>query len=74
MNDKKIDYLEYAFPSYAGRIGGQEGMTRRQWLAGLTIQGIMANEWPGDNSFNEIARRAYAIADAMLAFEKKESQ
>jgi hypothetical protein len=54
-----------AFPCYTGSSAGSTipGLTMRDWFAGLAIVGIIACKAP----FDEVARLAYAQADAMLA-------
>lgn len=44
----------------------QEGMTLRDWFAGMATAGIFSNGWPDLRDAPEIARRAYAHADAMM--------
>ena len=46
------------------------GITRRDWLAGLAMQGLLVTE----NAWTEetIAKVAYEMADAMIAQGKKE--
>lgn len=47
---------------------GQEGMTLREWFAGLAMQGMCSGKaWPADSDMPEIARRAVAMADVLLA-------
>lgn len=46
-------------------------MSKRQWLAALAMQGMMADpEWYDNYTKREMAERAYAMADAMLTAEK----
>lgn len=67
-----------AFPKM-GQVGipEQDGMTRRQWLAGLAMQGMWSNaalyNHPGFDR-SGCAQEAYSIADAMLKFEAEESK
>jgi hypothetical protein len=68
-----------AFPSKINtdyEIAFFPGMTLRDYFAGQAIQAVFANNWEMflDNTFqspeevpHEVARDAYAIADAMLA-------
>ena len=52
----------------------QKGMTRRNWLAGLAMQGILSSP-EGKFSWREstsIVQRAYGIADEMIAEGEKE--
>ena len=49
------------------------GMSRRQWLAGLAMQGMCANPaYSGSDSASLIARLAHAQADAMIEYEDSE--
>ena len=63
---------EPAFPRPADeRHYGSEGMTLRQWYAGLAMQGILAH---GRNCTDElVARAAFAMADAMLEHEARKA-
>lgn len=72
----------YAFPQPQtitdGRAGhacdyGYGGMELRDWFAGQIITSLFANPngWPMDADACEYARRAYLIADAMLAERSK---
>lgn len=49
------------------------GMTRRQWLAGLAMQGMIDSGWNPESDFSLVVASAYAVADAMLAHECKEA-
>lgn len=58
-------------PAFPRAYMGQEGMTHRQWLAGLAMQGLLASnrvyaEW------ETLVRQVHEVADAQLAFEAKE--
>jgi hypothetical protein len=46
-------------------INEQQGITRRDWLAGLAMQGILAQG--GSEIAHKVASDAYAYADAMIA-------
>lgn len=66
-----------AFPSteYSDErpVGNEPGMTLRDWLAGQAIAGTVVQPW-GEQGLKwevELAERAYAIADAMLAARSK---
>ncbi len=61
--------------------GVSTGMTRRQWLAGLAMQGIIQREKDCKDKachllppFALIVEWSYEYADAMIAYEKSESQ
>jgi hypothetical protein len=57
-----------AFPVFPETSGGHaaafQGMTLRDYFAAKAMQGFQ-QEWVYDNS-DEIASKAYALADAML--------
>jgi len=48
-----------------------DGMTRRQWLTGLAMQGMLSNPESWNLSAEKIAEYAYKLADAILAYETK---
>jgi uncharacterized protein YodC (DUF2158 family) len=48
-----------------------EGMSLREWFAGMAVQGIIYNE--GYLNPNSLAREAFAVADAMIAESEKEN-
>ena len=58
------------------------GMTRRQWLAGLAMHGLVVGyanmtgeeflAYAHGSRNGQIVKRSYALADAMLAFEESE--
>ena len=59
-----------AFPRTAPHP--QNGMTLRQWYAGMAMQGLLADEGMDVEGFeHNAARKAFAYADAMIAEEKK---
>lgn len=53
----------------------QDGMTMREWYAGMAMQGLLQAEHEhneqGVAGFVEIAEAAFMIADAMLARAKQ---
>ncbi len=67
-----------AFPVAASSV--EKGVTVREWLASSAMQGIVANglEVMGDRvvteseRFDIMARRAYALADAMVRVGNEE--
>ena len=52
----------------------QDGMTLRDWFAGQVITGLTMGVMPGDDQepFDDAARSAYRLADAMLAERAKD--
>ena len=60
-----------AFPVTPTDNGGQigptmPGMTLREWLAGQALAGIMTLNMPPEPDLIQIAKRAVAMADAVL--------
>ena len=55
---------------YSAEQGGgyQEGISRRDWLAGLAMQGLLADQYDNDTGEDvmKIAECSYEIADAMI--------
>ena len=61
---------------YGHKVAGQQGISRRDWLAGLAMQGMLAN-CPEDTieatqAFLAIPSLAYRMADAMIAESQKD--
>lgn len=62
------------YPHNLLRTGGDEtdlnyistGISRRDWLAGLAMQGLLASEGMGADNVR-ISEHAYEIADIMIA-------
>ena len=42
------------------------GLTKREWFAGMAMQGLSKGYFDNDVIADEIARAAYIIADAMI--------
>jgi hypothetical protein len=55
-----------AFPE-SGRSGSISGLTKREYFAGLAMQGILAHQTFGENDRKWIAGEALLQADALLA-------
>jgi hypothetical protein len=49
------------------------GLTRRQWLAGMAMQGMIASGYEPVDLIG-MAGNCYEMADAMLAFEEQEAK
>lgn len=50
------------------KVGPQEGLTIRQYYAGLAMQGLCANSIPGQHhAFPFLANEAVQYADALIA-------
>jgi len=63
-----IDSDKFFHPAFPTRADENDGMTLRDWFAGMAISGDVANSespWLSEN-FPALADRAYRIADAML--------
>jgi hypothetical protein len=52
--------------------GDKNGMTLRQWYAGMALQGLI-QKFPSVTNA-DIARHAFGYADAMLAHEQKNGE
>lgn len=72
MSSKKYlsNSSEYAYPSDKNQVTG--GLTKREYFAGLAIQGLLANPQNSDGlNFQEvreiIASKAVAMADVLLS-------
>lgn len=62
-----------AFPCEGGELSGlhaNPGMSLRDWFAGQALAGCMADYNIGD-TFQDVARTCYEIADAMLKEREK---
>lgn len=58
---------------------GCNGMSKREWFAGMALQGWLASFGPDDGCSSSgtkaaIAKQSYEFADAMLAALEKEDQ
>lgn len=42
------------------------GLTKREYFAGLAMQGMVSSGWNGREHWGEIARQSIAIADELL--------
>ena len=61
-----------AFPTLSPDIASCTlGMSRRQWLAGLAMQGFIRDDRP---PIYDIPRLSYELADQMIAYEEKEKK
>jgi hypothetical protein len=62
-----------AFPRPHEGCNAQDGMSLRDWFAGMAIQSCINNYWSEQCAADDAAMAAYQIADAMLkAREVKE--
>lgn len=62
---------ETAFPCFNGRkeIGVIIGLTKREWFAGMALQGVLAGR-KGIMITVQIAEQSFEIADAMIEASK----
>jgi len=63
--------------AYCDANGGEDtadfnGISRRDWLAGLAMQGICSNHLTSLAQYTELALHSYEIADAIIAEGRKE--
>ena len=62
-----LDSRVPAFPSSPGSDLHHEGMSLREWYAGLALQGIVtATEGIGPRAADLAAERAFELADEMM--------
>ena len=61
-----MDKSEPAIPNVSEILGHSEGLTKREWFAGMALMGRMArnSHYP---TWEDAAKDAYEVADAMLA-------
>lgn len=78
----EIDSGGPAFPmSHEQKQTGVWGLTKREWYAGMALQGMLAanhmERWCGEMTWpqqlNAISIDAYLLADAMIRAGKKDS-
>ena len=55
----------------AAENGHQPGITRRDWLAGLAMQGLLSSD--SELDLESFTRQCYLLADAMIAESAKPS-
>lgn len=76
---KLIDDGGPAFPvswneNTPGKLCAITVMSRRQWLAGLAMQGMIAGSQGLYVTTKQFAKQSYALADAIIQFEKSEAE
>lgn len=57
-------------PAFPIKTGGYGGLTKREWFAGMAMQVAHAST-RGPTPASEVARVAFAIADAMIEAGKE---
>lgn len=60
-----------AFPTEVLQSKDREGMTLRDWFAGMCLSGQLAHPKNEGVQYSEFAHDAYRMADAMLAERRK---
>ena len=55
-----------AFPHNATSYNEAKGLTLRQYYAAKALQGLLSGQWPDATDSEEIARRAFVLADFMV--------
>jgi hypothetical protein len=55
-----------AFPILDETSKEQMGLTKREYFAGLAMQGIMASDSPLRRDRHDVAKRAIEVADELL--------
>lgn len=53
-------------------IPAQNGLTKREWFAGMALQGILFADWKDRASEQDLGKWAFEIADNMIKESKKE--
>ena len=67
----KVNDGDAAFPRSGNWSNDQEGMTLRDWFAGMAMQGMITDPTTSDNP-DKCAQWSYAQADAMIAERSKQ--
>lgn len=73
-----MDKSGSAFPRpRSGELGHgcafeQDGLTKREWFAGMALQGILFADWKDRASEQDLGKWAFEIADNMIKESKKE--
>ena len=59
----------FPFQEQAGQVQPEYGLTKREWYAGMALQGLLASKEVNffEESGQDIARLTYMLADAMIA-------
>lgn len=60
-----------AFPIVIGNKAESIGMFMREYYAAMALQGMFSNRWTYGMPPDEMAKRAFAAADAMIDFNQK---
>lgn len=71
-------YPVYIDEDHPNRGVADYGITRRDWLAGLAMQGMVSNMSVDKSSMHpvtalEVARSAYHVADLMIRLSREEA-
>lgn len=60
-----------AFPIVIGNKAESTGMFMREYYAAMALQGLFSNRWTYTMPPDEMAKRAFEAADAMIEFNQK---
>lgn len=66
-----VDSISWSTPGDAS-VGSTAGLSKREWFAGLAMQGIVGSSDTYPIDCPHVARQAVALADALLAELAKE--
>lgn len=70
---REIDSGGPAFPmSHEEKQTGVWGLTKREWFAGMALQGLIASGDANGNEVGLIVQESYKFADAMLRMWKSD--
>lgn len=61
-----------AFPVTTSHEVHEDGMTLRDWFAGQALAGILAADPSSMMGYDDVARSAWALADAMMKERERE--
>jgi hypothetical protein len=65
--DKNAVYRITPFPLHQGYTHSYGGLTKREWFAGMALQGLCANSIPGNHHITEnICKESVEMADQIL--------
>lgn len=66
---KNSEQLIHSFNSTEYSVGHFTGLTKREYFAGLALQGLLANRWTlehGGSTFKSISKDSVGLADELL--------
>lgn len=65
--------FDYAYP-FIGKTYTSPGLTKRQWYAGMAMQGFVASNAIVANLIGKISDYSFRLADSMIAAEKQQEE